>query len=118
MRFRRAVKDKKCARVTAEIISAYGSVGRNVLFSTRYAKARYNVAGKTVAGKMIASYAEGKPKLQKGQNAEVIVNGRFPTMFAFSEKQVRRSFAEYLIYVIAASVGVAAFLAVELCRYI
>lgn len=114
VRFRRAVKDKKCVRVTAEIISAYGSVGRNVLFSTKYASARYNVDGKTVVGKMIASYTEGKPKIQKNQNVEVIVNRRFPTMFAFSEKQVRRSFREYLTYVIIASAFAAMFIFVFL----
>lgn len=120
VRFRRAVKDKECVRVTAEIISAYGSV-RGYLFATRYASACYNIDGKPVIGKMICSHTEGMFKLRKNQNAEVIVNRRFPTMFAFSEKQVRRSFREYLTYVIIASVAVAVFgfaFFVELCHYI
>lgn len=117
VRFRRAVKDKKCVRVTAEIISAYGSVGRNVLFSTKYASARYYIDGKTVIGRMICSYTEGMPKLRKGQNVEVIVNRQFPTMFAFSEKQVRRSFREYLAYVIIASAFVATFIFVFFVNY-
>ena len=108
MRFRRAFKDKKCVRVTAEIISAYGHVRGN-FNSTRYASARYDIDGKTVVGKMVGSYTEGVSKLRKGQTAEVIVNSLYPNMFAFSEKQVRRSFREHLFFVICVSLFTAIF---------
>lgn len=117
-RFRRALRDKKVLKVTADIVSVHGIVGRNY-FTTRYASAKYNIDGKNVVGRMICSYLDGK--LQKGQNAEVLVNRSFPNMFALSEKQIRHSFAEYLTYVIVASAAVAVFgfiLFVELCYYI
>lgn len=117
-RFRKALKDKKVLKVTVNIASVHGIVGRNY-FTTRYASAKYNIDGKSVVGRMICSYLDGK--LQKGQNAEVLVNGSFPKMFAFSEKQIRHAFAEYLIYVIVASAAVAVLgfvLFIELSHYI
>ena len=108
MRFRRAFKDKKCVRVTEEIISAFGGV-RGHFNSTRYASARYSIDGKEVVGKMVGSYTEGVSKLRKGQTAEVIVNGLYPNMFAFSERQVRRSFREHLFFVICLSLFTAIF---------
>ena len=109
VRFRRAVKGKKYVRVTAEIISVYGHV-RGYFNSTRYASARYDIDGKTVVGNMICPYVEGKFRLQKGQNAEVFVNKQFPTIFAFTEKQVRRSFRENLLLIICPSALVVFFL--------
>lgn len=104
VRFRGALKDGKFTKVTAEIISAYGGVrGYGYLTTTRYAKARYSIDGKSVVGKMIGPYVEGMFRLRKGLIAEVIVNCLYPNMFAFSEKQVRRSFREYLLWMICAS---------------
>ena len=108
VRFRRAFKDKKCVRVTAEIISAYGHLRGNYN-STRYASARYDIDGKTVVGNMIGPYVEGRFRLQKGQTAEVIVNSLYPNIFAFSEKQVRRAFREHLFFVICLSLFTAIF---------
>lgn len=50
----RAIRRGQSIQCCAVIVAEHGRIGRNILFSTWYAKAQYNMESKQVAGVMLS----------------------------------------------------------------
>ncbi len=97
VKFRKAFSDKRTATCEGVIKLAFGPTGMRDILRTGHALAEYTVNSKTVKGWMIGVYDE---RLRPEDRVKIIVNRRCPTMFAFSEKQVRGAVKTYGIFTI------------------
>lgn len=91
----RAIKLGQSICCPAKIVMEYGRINRNVLFSTWYAKAQYTVKNERVVGVMLAPVHK---KLIEGQEIEILVNCRFPRVFAISQKHAYNTAVKYFIF--------------------
>ncbi len=99
--FRRALKDGRRVSCGGVVKLAFTPTGMRNPFATAHALAEYTVNGKAVKGWMIGVYNE---RLKPDDRVKIIVNGRDPTMFAFSEKQVSTAVMNYSIFTAVSAV--------------
>ena len=95
MRFYKSLKTHTVKVFKAEIVEAHGIVNRSY-DSTKAAKAKYNVHGKEITGKMICSCDH---RLSVGDRVKIIVPKTDNRIFSISEKQVRDSLITHIIFV-------------------
>lgn len=93
LHFYHDIKDKAYTHCYAVITMAYGISNRNY-DSRKYAKAKYNIDGKDITGKMVCSYDS---RVEKGDKVYIIVPQNNLNIFAFSEKQVKNAVMTYSV---------------------